>query len=620
MCGIVGDFAYARKVVDAAALAAATETLRRRGPDGAGYWQEGPVALGHRRLAILDTSQRGNQPMLSASGRYVVVHNGEIYNFRDVRRQLGLLDSYWKSDSDTEVILAAYERWGPDCLGRFEGMFAFGIWDREEHALFLARDRVGVKPLFIARYSGGISFASRPRALFALRPEISSQLSEQALRLYSDAGYIPAPWSVYSAIEKLPPAHWIYCSKKGVTSERYWSRSTVSQENAGSESDLVARLDELTDKAVAARMVSDVPVGAFLSGGLDSALVVAKMRKLATNQVRAFTIGFDDPSLDESANARIIARHLNINHTVETMRVDDLLAQVDPFFDEFDEPLSDSSVFPTLAVSQLARRDVTVALSGDGGDEQFAGYHYHLLAKRLAILIRVNIGLRKLASTFLRKFHSHNLQLLAMALVQDNLPEAYAFVRSTSKDFRSAYNWRDSLNTIDQGQLFAKMLDRFHSGLCASELAQRLDFETILPSDYLYKVDSASMYYSLEAREPWLDTQLTMWSARLPEKYKLRRGVGKYLWRKLAERYLPYEIVNGPKRGFSVPLARWLRGPLRDWATERLNDPILAAALPVDVKEIKRIFDMHLTEQRDAHPFLWNLLSLTEFLARRRSA
>src|SRR3989442_1670602 len=378
MCGVAG-LAGATGPADRRGAEAAIAAIADRGPDDRGFWSEKGTELANCRLAILDVSPAGHLPMLSADGRYALAYNGEIYNFRELRAELG---GAWRSDSDSEVILAAYARWGKGFLQRLRGMFALGIWDRHEHRLLLARDRLGVKPLYYAHHKGELLFASRPRALFAYRPDLPRTLDVDGLALYLEAGYFPAPYSLHSAVRKLPAGHWLELHAGEITSGRYWSAleiEPVGQWNERSERELVDELEALLIRSVRARLVSDVPLGAFLSGGIDSSLIVALMAKLATGPVKTFTIAFREPQYDESAHARAVARALGTEHREETLSVDDLLALVPSFHEQFDEPFFDSSAFPALAVSRLARRSVTVALGGDGGDELFGGHHYYPL-------------------------------------------------------------------------------------------------------------------------------------------------------------------------------------------------------------------------------------------------
>jgi asparagine synthase (glutamine-hydrolysing) len=608
MCGLVGGAGAASG--NEALAQAAIDRLAIRGPDDRGLWRGEGAMLAHCRLSILDLSPAGHQPMASADGRYVLVYNGEIYNFREVR---ALLPGPWRSDSDSEVILAAYARWGNEFLDRLRGMFALGIWDQQQKKLLLARDRLGVKPLYYALAGDEIVFGSRPGALFAYSPGLSREVDVDGLALYLEAGYFPAPWTLHKAVRKLPAGHILEFSAGKATVSRYWDPLAIEPVAAWRErpeKELLDELDSLLTASVKARLVSDVPLGAFLSGGIDSSLVVAKMAHLASGPVKTFTIGFREPEYDESRHAEAVARTFGTQHRQEMLSVDDLLALVPSFHEQFDEPFFDSSAFPALAVSRLARREVTVALGGDGGDELFGGYHYYEILDRVAPAFRLPPVLREGAAELIRLAPSHRARLLAGTLGAEKPLEAFRFMRSIAKDFGSLLI---SPPTVRQDDVFQQLAARMPAGLSAAEQAMRLDLTTILPEEYLQKTDLSSMAYSLEAREPLLDHDLVEWSLKLPLSWKLRGGRKKYLLRQLAYRYLPREIVERPKQGFAVPIDRWLRGPLRSWARERLEDARLYERLPLDRRRVTALLDLHLSGKRDTHPLLWAVLMLAPF-------
>ncbi len=610
MCGLAG--AVGPGPADAAGAQAAIAALAERGPDDRGVWSEDGTVLANCRLAIQDLSSAGHLPMVAADERHVLAYNGEIYNFRELRAQL---EGPWRSDSDSEVILAAYRRWGKDCLQRLRGMFALGIWDRQEKSLLLARDRLGVKPLYYALDGGGIVFGSRPKALIAYRPGLAGALDLDGLSLYLESGYFPAPHSLYASIRKLPAGHWLEFRGARASVQPYWSPLEIEPLAAWrerSENDLLDELQALIEKSVRGRLIADVPLGAFLSGGIDSSVVVATMARLASGRVKTFTIGFREPQYDESAHAAAVARALGTEHRQETLAVDDLLALVPSFHQQFDEPFFDSSAFPALAVSRLARREVTVALGGDGGDELFGGYHYYSILERVAPAFRLPRPLRRGAAAALAAAPSHRARLLAAALGEDEPLQAFRFMRSIAKDFGGVL-LPEAAARPGLDQVFARALEPMPASLSATERAMRLDLTHILPEEYLQKTDLSSMAYSLEAREPLLDHELVEWSQRLPLNWKLRGGKGKYLLRQLAYRLLPRAIVERPKQGFTVPIDRWLRGPLRQWARERLDDPRLYQRFPLDRRRVQELFELHLSGRRDTHPLLWALLMLAPF-------
>lgn len=618
MCGIVGLIDF-HSAVDAEEIRRAAATLHRRGPDESGVWISKNLGLGHQRLAILDLTPTGHQPMTSSDERFVIVFNGEIYNFLELRDQLNETGVQWRSRSDTEVILAAYAKWGRDCVTRFHGMFAFAIWDQREKVLFAARDRMGVKPFYYSESHDGFAFASRPRALLALQPNLSRDLDEQALRLYLESGYVPAPYSIFRAIRKLPPAHWLLFRDGCLQVERYWDFRRITPESTWEkrrEEDLLDELDELLSRSVKSRMISDVPLGAFLSGGIDSSAVVAVMAKYSSRPVKTFTIGFEEKQYDESPHALAVARHLGTDHHCEELKLDDLLCLLPNFCEEFDEPFFDYSAFPTMAVSRMARRQVTVSLSGDGGDELFGGYHYYKILWRLGPLYRFPNKLRRWLATVASLVPRHRLQLLSATLRQTSDVAAFCFARSIAKDFDGALVPEVLCRTQSLLDLFAKAAECFPPGLDASEKAMRLDAFYTLPDDYLQKVDVASMAFSLESREPLLDQDLIEWAMRLPLRWKLRAGQSKYLLRRLAYRYVPRRILDRPKRGFGVPLADWLRGPLKSWAADRITDKRALEKIPIRQRAVLELFDLHQSKKRDAHPLLWAILILLEFVSR----
>jgi asparagine synthase (glutamine-hydrolysing) len=616
MCGIVGIVDF-HSSVDLETLREAAATLRLRGPDDAGVWVSENVGLGHRRLSIIDVSASGHQPMFSADGRYVIVYNGEIYNFREIRELLGGSSTRWHSESDTEVILEAYARWGPSCVERFHGMFAFAIWDRQTRAMYAARDRMGVKPFYYHHSSDCFAFASRPRALLALNPEWSNPLDEQAIRFYFESGFVPAPYSVFRAIRKLRPAHWLLLNESGLHVNRYWDYRQIATEhswNSRREEDLLDELDGILSRSVRSRMISDVPLGAFLSGGIDSSIVVAMMAKCSAEPIKTFTIGFENKNYDESNHAQAVARHLRTEHFCEDLKIDDLLELKPAFSREFDEPFFDSSAFPTMAVSRLARRHVTVSLSGDGGDELFGGYPYYQLTQRLDLFYKLPSSARALLASTIAMAPDHRTKLLSAAMRQQNVMEAFCFARSIAKDFDTVLLPEVLRSTISLKELFAETAKSFPAGLSAPEIAMRLDAYYTLPDDYLQKVDVASMAFSLESREPLLDQDLVEWAMKLPLKWKLRGGQNKYLLRKLAYRYVPKKIVDRPKKGFEVPIADWLKGPLRQWANTELNNPESFEGIPLVQDSLRELLQIHDAGKRRAHPLLWAGLVFLDFV------
>lgn len=557
--------------------------------------------------------------MVSADGHLVITFNGEIYNHAELREQLTPLGGHWRGTSDTETLLEAYRAWGVGFLQRLQGMFAFAIWDKRERTLFVARDRLGVKPLYYSWRDGNFAFGSRPGAVTPLAGPAANDIDPQALRTYLELGYIPAPLSFYRHVHKLRAAHYLLINERGLQEGRYWDYRQISPDSSllkRDESELVDELDELMQRAVRARLMSDVPLGAFLSGGVDSAMVVAAMKSAGVAAPKAFTIAFAEARYNEGPAAARIASHLGVDHVVETLSAADLLTLLPKYVEEFDEPFADSSSFPTMAVARLARRHVTVALSGDGGDELFGGYHYYGLIQHLSRINRMPPGAKRLARALLERVPLHSAKLFAGALWRDNPVSIFNYLRSYAKDFGPLASDTVLQATDPSSRYFEQFAQGFAPGLTHSELGMRLDLGFTLSDGYLQKVDVATMAFSLEARCPMVDYRLVEWSMRLPLRYKIRNGQTKYLLKKALSRYLPADLVYQPKRGFGVPIAQWLRGPLRSWCEDLLHDSTVMSRLPLDRLRIQDLFKLHVSGKRDAHPVLWATLMLLCFVAR----
>ncbi len=588
------------------------DKLQRRGPDDSGVWSDRLLRLGHRRLSIVDLSPAGHQPMCSADGRHVIVFNGEIYNHAQLRGQLDPPGG-WRGTSDTETLLEAYRAWGTACLNRLNGMFAFAIWDTVEQRIFLARDRMGVKPLYYSWRNGRLVFASRPGALLDLLGAGGTDMDPEAIRIYLELGYIPAPLSFYSHVHKLRPGHFLYVDALGARDTRYWDFRHIAPDSAllrRSEADLIDELDELVRDATRLRLMSDVPVGVFLSGGTDSAYITAAMKSVGGAAPHAFTIGFKERSHDEGPAAARIARHIGARHVIETLSVEDLLELLPTYVEEYDEPLADSSAFPTMAVARLARRQVTVALTGDGADELFGGYHYYPIAERLARISRWPNPSRRLLRGMLGLVPLHRAKLLAGALVPRTPVAIFNYLRSSAKDFGPLVSDTLLQETSSSRDWFERVAAEFPPGLGGADIGTRLDMAFTLVDGYLQKVDVATMAHSLEARNPFLDYRLVEWSMRLPMHFKIRNGQSKYLLKKALCRYLPANLVYRPKQGFGVPAGDWLRGPLKSWSRELIHDKTLMQRVQLDQRRVSALFDLHASGARDAHPVLWAVLML----------
>ncbi|TVR61609.1 MAG: asparagine synthase (glutamine-hydrolyzing) [Gemmatimonadales bacterium] len=594
-----------------------SQALKHRGPDDQGLWEDpgAGVGLAFRRLSILDLTPAGRQPMASESGRFVMVFNGEVYNFRDLRDELRRDGVTFRGDSDSEVVVNALERWGVEvALNRFVGMFALALWDTRDQVLWLTRDRMGIKPLYLARVPGGLAFASELGALLR-DPETRFSLDPNGLDLYLRYLYLPAPFTPFRGIRKLRPGHLVRIplgeaagsgpSDPPPEGEPWWSVArarrggeemarTAPGPEPGHDAAAVDHLEALLRDAVSLRMIADVPLGALLSGGVDSSVVVALMQQLSTSPVRTFTIGFDDPTHDESDHARAVARHLGTEHTELPVSGREALDVVPSLPGIFDEPLADPSQIPTWLVSRLARRDVTVALTGDGGDELFAGYTRHAAGGRLIPRTQRLPGLpRRLMGRALQGVSEPTWDRLAAwapgaGAVRLAGQKAHKLGRMMAAP-SAAEAYRTLLSTRAQGLLrtggvgegaggddpLAALLHGGDGGDGTFTLGAMLEADQTyyLPDDLLQKVDRASMAVSLEARVPLLDHRVVEWSWTLPDHLKIRAGEGKWLLRQLLYRHVPRALVDRPKTGFTVPLALWLRGPLKGWAQELLLAP-----------------------------------------------
>ncbi|MFH1913884.1 MAG: asparagine synthase (glutamine-hydrolyzing) [Pseudomonadota bacterium] len=622
MCGICGIISPSGGDMSAT-LGAMTATLTHRGPDDTGLFIDAPsgVALGHRRLSILDLSPLGHQPMASASGRFVIVFNGEIYNFQALRTELKPLGHSFRGDSDTEVLLAAFEEWGETALTKLNGMFALALWDRSERTLTLARDRLGKKPLYWGRVGGSFLFGSELKALCA-HPDFTPKLDRAALALYFRLGYIPAPHSVYDHVRKLAPGKLLVLRNDREPEERtYWSATEVFAQGlanpfAGTENEAAYNLEILLRDAISLRMVADVPLGAFLSGGIDSSLVTALMQTQSHRSVRTFSIGFEEAAYNEAPHARAVASHLGTNHTEIVLSQRDLLDIV-PLVPRFwDEPFADSSQIPTFALCRLARQHVTVALSGDGGDELFNGYERHLflnsLWHRLSGVprpIRAAVGtlgglLPEAAFRILGSL-GPKIHWRLEALGARNFEDFYRFLFShfrNPKDLMPGCLEPPTAFDLDQKQLARAAGDDplRRMGL--------IDHLLYLPDDILTKVDRASMAVSLEVRCPLLDHRLVAFAASLPTAWKVKNGVGKTILRKVLYKYVPKALVDRPKMGFGVPIDIWLNNQLRDWAEDLLDESALRADGVLNVRLARRIWTEYLGGERNWFPHLWDML------------
>ena len=627
MCGIAGIFHIeTAKPVDPARLRKMTDSLSHRGPDGSGIWTAPGVGLGHRRLSIIDL-EGGAQPMLTADEAQVISYNGEIYNFQDVRAELELLGHRFSTNSDTEVILYAWRQWGTDCLKRLNGMFAFAIFDQRTKQMFLARDRLGVKPLFYAPVSdGSILFGSELKALLA-NPLLRREPNIRAVDDYLAFGYVPDQTSLLKGVKKLPAGHYLLLEqgKSEPAPIQYWDMDFSGRSKASAaalEEELVALMRD----AVGSRMIADVPLGAFLSGGVDSSAVVALMSEKSRHPVKTCSIGFDQASLDETGYAEQVAQRFRTDHRSRIVAADDF-GLIDTLADHFDEPFADASALPTYRVAQLARENVTVALSGDGADEALAGYRRHVFhhaEERVRALVPQSI--RGPALGWLGRVYPKadwaprplraKSTLLSLARTG---PQGYTdAVGVTSAAQRHRIYSDNMMRQLAGYQGEAQMIALMEKAPARNGLdqAQYADMKMWLPGDILTKVDRTSMAVSLEAREPLLDYRLMEFAARLPTNLRIRGGTGKYLLKKSMERYLPHDILYRPKMGFVTPIAQWFRGPLSDEARQIAGAGALSRTGWFDQQALYKIADDHIAGKSDNSRLLWQLLMLDKSLSR----
>jgi asparagine synthase (glutamine-hydrolysing) len=608
-----------------------TDRLAHRGPDDSGVWSDPArgIWLGHRRLSVLDLSREGHQPMVSETGRYVLVYNGEVYNHLPLRQEVG--GATWRGHSDTETILAAVERWGIEsAVTKFVGMFAFALWDREVNELWLGRDRVGVKPMYYAWTASGLLFGSELTAL-RMHPLFCSEIDRVGLQLLVRYSSVPAPHTIFRDAFKLRPGTLLRVSlphRDAVEELTYWSVSEVARNGqecqfSGSREDAVDRLEELLLEAVQMRMLSDVELGAFLSGGVDSSTVVALMQARSGRPVRTFSIGSPDASFDEAASARQVALHLGTHHTELVIDAADALEVVPLLATLYDEPFADSSQIPTYLLSKLARQNVTVALSGDGGDELFGGYNRHVWAGRVwTITRRLPLWLRRAAGRTLtavapgtydcwfvqagrvlprplrHRLPGYKLHKLASVLDCSSPLQLYE---------RLAAQWPHTAQPVIGGPQHMGLREGVNLAEFPSQM-MLMDMERYLPDDILTKVDRASMAVGLEVRVPILDHRVVEFAWQLPLRYKICEGQSKWVLRQVLHRYVPLKLVDRPKAGFGIPLGSWLRGPLRDWAEDLLDEERLTDEGYFDPGPIREAWQQHLAGTHSWEYALWTVL------------
>jgi len=642
MCGISGYISH-RQFSDMASLLQIGEKmsarLTHRGPDDSGIWCDAAsgLVLAQRRLSIIDLSKQGHQPMLSHDGRYVLVLNGEIYNHIELRKKLARFGYEFRGTSDTEVAVCAIQQWGVvSALTRFVGMFALGVWDRETRRLVLARDRIGEKPLYYGNFGNTFAFASELKAL-TVHPEWRGDIDQNALALQLKYTYIPAPYCIYKAIHKLLPGTYVEIPVTDNSfpgePQAYWSLDKVVQNGAASRSHqpqadtAVDQLHALLAETIQDKMLADVPLGAFLSGGIDSSLIVALMQAHSARPIKTFTIGFSEAEYNEAGYARAVARHLGTDHTELYVSAEDSLSVIPGLPELYDEPFSDSSQIPTFLVSRLARKNVTVALSGDGGDELFGGYSRYLIGMDTWRRIEaIPPGLRRVGSKMINRISPTAIDFL-MKPLRPLLPKALQYKQFGQKLQKLATIWNtstpdaiyDSLVSLWQdpseiliGIETPDVLKRHRATMAQlhnfSERMMFVDTVTYLPDDILTKVDRASMAVSLETRLPFLDHRIVEFIWNQSPDLKIVGNDGKWLLRQVLDRYVPRNLIDRPKMGFGVPIEHWLRGPLQEWAADLLSEDRLRRQGIMDPRPIQEKWQQHLSGEAAWHYLLWPIL------------
>jgi asparagine synthase (glutamine-hydrolysing) len=636
MCGLTGFWGRQRAgthEMRAIALSM-NNTLNHRGPDAGAVWvdMDSGIALAHRRLSILDLSDAGAQPMESFSGRYIIVFNGEIYNHLDLRRDLEKKGVLFRGRSDTETILAGVEIWGLNVtLQKINGMFAFALWDRLEKKLHCARDRLGKKPFYIGWAGRSIVFGSELKSIRA-HPDFTARINNAALSVYMRQSAVASPDCIYEGVWTLPPGHRISIAPHECAAgddlsramEPYWSAIEVMQQSRanmrdGNDTDIITEFEELLTTCVKDRLMSDVPLGAFLSGGIDSSLIVALMKECSGTRVKTYTIGFKESGFDEAAHAKKIAQHIGTDHHELYVTAKDAMDVMPRLADMFDEPFADISCIPTYLVSKFARSGVTVALSGDGGDEMMGGYNRYMNAPKIRGYTRWMPGpARKLLAGFIKRVSvdQWNQYFPNRPQIGTLMHKAASILAMTDED--EIYNRLISSGDTDfmLRPMPAKKLPEMPQDLSFAERMMVWDAVSYLPDDILVKVDRASMAAGLECRAPLLDKRIFEYAWRLPERFKIRSGKGKWLLRQILKHHVPEELFDRPKQGFTMPVGVWLRGPLKEWANDLLQKNRLRDTGFLDANAVSKIWADHLAGRGDHAAQLWTVLMFESWRAK----
>jgi asparagine synthase (glutamine-hydrolysing) len=617
MCSIFGHINFKNNLVDKKIFIDASDLMKSRGPDAKSYISDNHVyQFAFNRLAIQDLNITGNQPMISSCGRYICIFNGEIYNFKSIYKEIE--DKFtWRGSSDTEVLLNAWSIWQEKTFNKIDGMFAFAIWDLEKKKLILGRDRIGEKPLYYSLNDNSIIFSSRPKSILKIYPKIKKKIDEESLNFYLSAGYFPQKKSFFSKISKLEPGTYLSFDTKGCNINKYWNLNEFNPHkiNQNSIEYNVVKCEELLKESIQERLYSDKPLGFFLSGGIDSSLIVSVASTiLEKKNIQAFNLGFDETTFDESKDATLVADHLGIQLNKKKLDAKKLLDLFPKFYENFDEPFADSACFPLMAISEFAKKKVDVVITGDGGDELFGGYPYYSI---IDTFHKFNAPLsffgKLVPLSFISKYLTNNkLKLLSKLFNYDNIISKFSFMRSARKDFPNILknSFSDSLNIHN---VFLSHANEMSSNNSPVDKSMKLDILTTLNDNFLQKSDLSTMAYSLECRSPLLSKKIIEWSQTLHSNQKVNFFNKKIILKKLAKKYLPEEIVNKKKKGFELPIKNWLRNDLKKWAENLIYDEKNYQSLPFNQDEVIKLFKLHLSKKRDCHSYLWTILMVLKY-------
>lgn len=621
MCGISGFYSIKNKF-DKQDLIKMTDALAHRGPDAHGYFTDECVGLGHRRLSIIDLSDGANQPMHSSDDRYVMVYNGEVYNYQEIASELkNTFNINLKTSSDSEVVLEAYVRYGVSCLEKLNGMFAFVIYDKHKKELFVCRDRIGIKPLYYFWDGENFAFASELKSLKKIS-SISFEINKNAIYQFMHLGFIPAPLSIYSSINKMESGTWMKVSKNALEINRYWSiNQQITNNVITDEKEATVKLNELITSSVRYQIKSDVPFGVFLSGGIDSSLITANAVRVSKGEVNTFSIGFEENKYNESAYAKAVANHLGTNHHEFIVSYKDAIDLIDTTFDVYSEPFADSSSIPTMLVSKLAKKHVSVTLSGDGGDELFLGYGAYQWAKRLnnplikvfrnpiaSVLDKSNSRFQRHARYF--KYPDQNLQYSHILSQEQNCFSLEELDSLLTTDFKN----QSGSTTTTLLDNFGNEIEHTNRHLKPVEKQALFDMHFYLQDDLLTKVDRASMNFSLETRVPFLDHRIIEYALNLSPDLKYKNGTSKYLLKKILYQYVPEKMFNRPKQGFAIPLEKWLNKELRYLIEENLSKEIIEKYKIINFESADLLIKRFLKGKSYLYNRIWILIVLHKWL------